>query len=215
MADYNVKAIIDEAIDSKKDPSFPRGRVLSYIQRTEDSVLGHNRFKFSETNVEEALQPSALTYDFDCNHQEVISIFLVSEGSPSRLTYLPNAAFFDRYPTPESNDPGAPQHWTDFGGELYWDRPLDKQYTLKLQYNAAQDRLTDDANCVPTIPVEFSEILLRGAQAGIESYRENYAVEATHLRRVEEVSEDFLGRYGLRKRQPGKATSSRRRMVVS
>jgi hypothetical protein len=213
VADYNVQDLIDEVLDLAKDSTLPRSRVLSYLQRTQDAVLGRHRYKFSEGRVTATLDSQATTYAFDEDHQQIIQVVLnhADLGSPSLPDYLPPTDFFDRFPLPDTETAGLPNYYTDYGGELYWNRPLDKAYTFGMRYIKASPLLVDSDAAVPTIPESFKDIYIKGGLAGVEQYRENFDVAAVYQREVEDLTEDLLGRYGLRKMQPGKARTTRRR----
>lgn len=209
---YNVASLIDEVIDQSKDSSFSRPRVLTFLQRTQDQVLGRQRYLFSESTLTETLGSGSLVFQYDCDHQEIIQVVLshADLGYPAQPEYLTNQEFFARFPLPENNPAGLPRYYTDFGGELYWDVPLDKQYSIAMRYIEASGELEDNTDCRPTIPREFSDIYVNGGLAGVEQYRENFDIAAVYKREVEDLAEDLLGRYGLRKRQPGKARTIRR-----
>ena len=212
MADYayTLKTLIDEVIDEAKDSSLSRPRVARYIRQTHDSVLGHHRFKFNEDVLAETLSAASTDYEYDCDHQQIIQVVLshISLTAPAEPTYLTPDEFFERYPTPATLTQGMPLHYTDYGNKLYWSCPLNLNYTHGMRYQRAPRRLVDEKD-TPEIPVEFGDILFEGGMAGVERYRENHDIAAIHDRRVEARSEDFLGRYGLRKRGLGKARTSR------
>lgn len=214
MADYEytLGTLIDEVIDEAKDSSLSRTRVTRYIRQTHDSVLGHHRFKFNEDALVETLSVASTDYEYDCDHQQIIQVVVshTSLSVPAEPTYLTPDEFFERYPMPSRLDQGLPLHYTDYAHKLYWSCPLNLAYTLGMRYQRAPARLVN-ATDVPEIPVEFGDILFEGGMAGVERYRENHDIAAIHDRAVERRSEDFLGRYGLRKRGLGKARTSRTR----
>lgn len=216
MADYNVDNLIDSILDLAKDSEIPRTRVLDYLQRIQDAVLNRRRFQFSEERLVETLSQDSTTYSYDCDHQAIVQVVLshADVADPIVPTYLSHTLFFDRFPLPDTNTQEAPRYYTDYGGELYWNCPLDRAYTLGLRYIAASKRLEDTDDCTPAIPEEFKEIYIVGALAEVEQYRENFDIAAVHRRRVEDLEADLIARYGLRKLQPGKAKTTRRRVTA-
>jgi len=169
--------------------------------------------KFNEKRVAASLNVADTTYAPAETYQHAIQAVLSHPtlAQPSELIYLSNQEFFERFPDPAIYSQGMPYYFTDYGGDLYFDRPLDKAYTLGLRYTEASSRLTDATNSTPQIPQEFDGIYIHAGLAGIEAYRENFDLEAIHLRRVEDITEDLLGRYSLRVKRPGKARTIRRR----
>jgi hypothetical protein len=214
VADYYVSDLIDQALDQSKDSSIPRSRVLSYMQRTQDAVLGRHRYKFSEDYLVETLSSDSTTYSYDDEHQQIIQVVLshTDLGSPARPEYLSPAEFFESYPIPDTNPQGCPSHFTDYGHEIYWNCPLDKSYTLGLRYVVASSRL-EDTDTSPDLPEEFKDIYIKGMLAGIEEYRGNFDVAALYKREIEDLEENMLGRYAQRMLQTGKARTIGRRVV--
>lgn len=212
MANYSTSAAINDILSRSKEPGFPREEVLSYLQNTQDEVLGRWRFKFSEARETKTLEAAHTSLELPEGSQQVVQLVLshADMAMPTVMTYLPNVDFFERYPSPESEGAGEPFYYTDYAGTLYFERPANKGYTVGIRYIKASHRLTDSVDSVPQIPEEFREILLRGGLAGIEEYRENFDLAAIHQRRIELLSEDMLGRYGLRKMQPGRVRPMQR-----
>lgn len=210
---YYTDDLIDEVIELSKDSSLPRSRVLGYIQRTQDAVLGRRRFRFNEHRLVQTLTISTTTYSYDDDHQQVIQIVLSHAAleTPLQPEYLAPDEFFERFPLPETETAGAPRYYTDFERKIHWNCPLDRGYTLGMRYLVAPTRLEDSDASSPDIPVEFKDILLKGALASVEQFRENFDIAAVYKREVEDLESDMIARYGLRKMQPGKARTVRRR----
>lgn len=212
---YTLGTIIDEIIDDSKDSGTSRTRVARYVRRTQDKVLGHQRFSFNEDTVTDTLTAGTSTYDPDCSFQQIIQLTFAHSTltEVSKPVYLPADDYFESFPL-GSVDPqaGAPAYYTYYGSTIYWSRPIPADYDIGIRYQSAPCRLDEETDC-PDIPEEFSGILYEGGMAGVERYRENHDIAGVHDRMVEEMSEDLLGRYGLRKRQPGRVKSLARRRV--
>ncbi|THG30676.1 hypothetical protein [Naasia lichenicola] len=213
MADYSTANVIDSIIDDAKDPTFSRDRVLRYIQDKSDEVLGHHRFKFTEDIFDEEMSADTVTLDYESDHQDIIDITLTdaTTNSTSHPLYLAPDLFFEQYPMPDTSRPGRPTSYTDYAGEIYWNCPTDREYIARVRHGIAPKRLEDSTEDKPQLPVEFKNILIKGGLAGVERYRQNFDIAAVYDRQCEDLSEDLLGRYGLRKRAPGKVRSSRMR----
>jgi len=209
VADYNTKALIDSIILQSKDTEFSRELVLEYVQRMQDSVLGRQRFKFLEDTEEAVLSEGDTIYEYTCDHQQIISLILVDETSERPTIYVPryvsSGEFFDNNPDPFSNNSSAPVAYTEYNGELIFTAPLNKDYTLKMQYVSRPVRLEDATTSCPQIPVEYKDILIKGGLVGIKQFRENFDIAALYERRIEDLTDDMQGRYGLRKMGPSKS----------
>ena len=206
---YNTSTVIDSVIEQSKDSSFSRSLVLEYIQRTQDEVLGRQRFKFNEDTFEVGLSSSSISFEYDCDHQEIIQLILIDYSTTRATIYQPNYLspneFFDIYPDPESNTTNPPFNYTDFNGSIWFPAPLDKDYVVKMRYVERPRTLTDTTTSKLQIPVEFKDIYIKGGLAGVEQYRENFDIAALYERKVEDLADDMLGRYSPRKMGPGKA----------
>jgi hypothetical protein len=205
-------SIIDDIITESKDPNLDRTRVARYVRKVQNNILGHQRFSFNEKVLIQVLVAGDTTYTYTTDHQQIIQIVLthISLPGPAKPTYLPADEFFERFPLGATPAPaGAPQFYTDFGRKLYWSRPLDLPYTLGLRYQASPGQMPNETD-TPDIPIEFREIYLEGGMAAVEQWRENGDIGTLRLRNMEELAEDLLGRYGLRKRGPGKTKKVRR-----
>lgn len=207
---YQLSTLVDEIIDKSKDSTFSRTRVATYIQHTQDLVLGRYRFKFNEKKTVVVLDIGDATYNSTAPYQSILGLTLshVDLAQPAQPEYMTPDSFFETFPAPETQPQGVPTYYTDFGGVIYWSCPLDKTYSLGLRYQAAPKRLAVDKD-IPDLPEEFSDLLIEGGLAGVEEYRENFDIAAVHKRAVEDLARDLLGRYGLRKVQPGKVKSTR------
>ena len=209
MADYNTSTVIDSIILQSKDSDFSRDLALEYVQRTQDEVLGRARFKFNEDSIEVGLSSGSVTFDYDCDHQEIIQLILIDESTTRPTIYQPNYLspneFFDLYPSPEGNTTNPPFNYTDFNGQIFFPAPLNKDYTVKMRYVERPKLLTDATTSKPQIPIEFKNILIKGGLAGIEQFRGNYDIAAVYERKVEDLADDMQGRYGPRKMGPGKS----------
>lgn len=153
------------------------------------------------------------TFAYDTGHQEILQVVLSRVDSPvthGQPEFEDPASFFERNPAPDTNTAGMPSTYTDYGGELHWGRPLDLDYTIGLRYRVAPPRLDED-DAVPLIPFEFSNVLITGALAGVERHWENFDVAAVYERKVEDLAEDMLQRYGLRQLRVGKSSLRGRR----
>ena len=207
---YQLSTLVDEIIDKSKDSTFSRTRVATYIQHTQDLVLGRYRFKFNEKQSSTALNIGDATSTPSTPYQSILGLVLshIDLAQPAQPEYMTPDSFFETFPSPQTQPQGLPRYYTDFGGIIYWSCPLDKEYSLGLRYQAVPKRLSADTD-VPDIPEEFSDLLINGGLAGVEEYRGNFDIAAVHEREVEDLSRDLLARYGLRKMQPGKVKSTR------
>lgn len=207
---YQLSDLISEVQTKGKDPSFDSSLITYYLNDTQADVLNKRFYSFMETSEAPTLSVNDTTHAYPADLQTVLEVRLTDPDSTTTYytpQYLPHRQFFDLYPDITGYSAASPFNYTDYGRVLNWSSKLDKAYVLYLRYVKRVTPLVDSAD-VPQIPQEFKEILVRGALAGIEEYRDNFDIAAVHRRRIEELTEDLTMRYSLRVlSQLGRATT--------
>ncbi|SIC60039.1 phage adaptor protein [Mycobacteroides abscessus] len=206
---YTLGDIVTEVKAKIKDTSFPDSLIKTYIQDTIDEVLGRNRFTFLEDTLTVNMSATDTEYAFAAPVQTITDITYTTDLTPTqpyRPEYVPYREFLERFPARMTDPAGLPMCFSLYGSTLLIPRALSEDITAKILYVKASPTLANDSD-VPVIPVEFKQILVRGAQAGVEEYRENYDQAAIHRRKVEDLASDMLLRYGPRQFiRPGKSS---------
>lgn len=195
---YQLSTLVSEIRQRAKDNSFSDSLIISYIQETQDEVLGRYRLPYLEEVLDDAVAASSSEYELDTDEiQVILSLRLVNTSSNQVLkpTYIAYNEFFDT--DVQTTTATRPELFTLFAKKLYFRYPLDFNYQFSLKYLRRPIQLVEGTN-VPDIPVEFKEILVRGGLAGVEEFRENYDIAALHRRKVEDLSEDMVARYTTR-----------------
>jgi hypothetical protein len=206
---YNVTSLTQEIKTLAKDTSLPDSLIIGWLQETQDRVLGRQRFPFLEGVETITLTIGDTVKNYSPDMQTVNSLTLSDGATVSRPEYMSYRDFDDSYPAPSTLPRARPEVWTDYGRQIYWSAPLDKAYSLTRRYMRKPVTFSSGA-IVPDIPEEYKQILIRGALAGVEEYRQNFDISAVHLRKVEDLAEDMLLRYGVRQLAgPHKIHSSR------
>lgn len=211
---YTLTSVVTEIQAKIKDTTLPVSLILMYLQDTLDEVLGHNIFLFSEETLSDTISAGSLDYTFSADVQTITDLSFVTVASPTqtyRPTYIPYRKFLQLYPNRLTSAAGIPLYFTRYGNKILWPTAISEDLSMTCLYVKASPTLANDTD-VQIIPVEFKQILVRGALAGVEEYRENYDIAAVHKRKVEDLVEDMLGRYGGRQLiSTAKSTLSRRR----
>lgn len=211
---YNLGALVTEVQTKSKDSTFSASLIKTYIQDTIDEVLGRHRFSFSEQTLTATIADPATSYTFASTVQTITDFTYTTAADTTqayRPQYLPYREFLENYPDYATRTAGLPYYFTLYSNKIIFPAPLSEDIAVSILYILASPTLDDDAD-VPVIPVEFKQILVRGALAGIEEYRENYDQAAIHRRKVEDLTEDMLQRYGARQFvKTSKASLNRRR----
>lgn len=207
---YNVGDITSAVQDDLQDPSFSSTRILRYLNYGQLAIFNTHKFKFCEKAVSGALTIGQYLYAQQTDHQATIEGVVydpASTGTRFRLTkntFVPYREFFDRYPVPSVNTAGIPSAWTEFGDQIYFDRPVDKAYTFVQRYYRTPAELTQSSD-VPTVPYSFRELLELYAEFRSEKYRGNHDIAATYEQQFEDGLESMLLRFSNVSVGPAKA----------
>lgn len=208
---YDVSTLIQAVKDEAKDSSLSTSLLTRWLQRVQDTTLGHYRFSFLEQTATDTLDINDLSYTCPTDLQVIIGLVLDDDVNTWQPCYMPYREFERKYPDPSLDPATNPDAFTMYGNVIYWSFPLDKAYDLTLKYLRKPVRFTS-GSIEPDIPEEYQDILMLGTMAWVEKYRENHDIAALYLRQVEDLSEDMLQRYGTRQTMtPHKARTTRQR----
>ncbi len=212
---YTVADLQSSVQDDLHDPSFNATRILRYLNNAQNHIFNTHMFKFCERAVVGSLTIGADNYAQQSDHQTTIggslsdgtNVVLQLDGS----TYMPHRQFFDLFPAPTMSN-GRPSRWTEFGNQLYFDRPVEAAYTLRQRYFRMPAQLTA-AGDVPTVPESFRELLEQYVMCRAEKYRGNHDFAATYKQEFEDGLESMVLRFS-EATQVGPTTIASARMHV-
>jgi hypothetical protein len=209
---YLASDIINSAINRGKDPSFSRNLALEYLNAIHSEVLGNKRFTFLEVSTTLTLALATNSVGTPIGFQVALGLALTDGTTTSHPDYVAYRVFNGLTPPTTA---GRPAKWTIFGETFKFAATADKNYTVNLDYLRVPTQLTAES-IAPDIPDEYKEILTLGVLAGIEEHRENIDIAAVYRRRIEDLTDDLLGRYSVRQLlSAGKQTRSRFRTYDS
>ena len=197
---YNLLDLTTNVLDDLQDPSFSSTRVRRYLNHGQKKIFNSHLFKFCEKSVSGLLTIGDYTIEQQSDHQTTINGILIDPTNNGRFVilnrenYLVHREFFKQFPDPSTQTQGIPSFWTEFGDQIYFDRPVDKAYTFRQRYYRVPTDLAADAD-VPDTPVEFRELLELWADYRAEKYRGNHDVAATYLQEFEDELEDMTIRF--------------------
>jgi hypothetical protein len=208
---YTGATLITEIKTRAKDTSLSDSFVLGYIQETQDTVLGSHRYPQLDTTYEDNVMVGDRTYVLPDDLQVISSIKFNHLTEIFMPEYVLPEDFERMFLNQASYSTGAPTHYTLFEDEVVFNTILDKSYSLVLKYTRTPTLITTTST--PDIPEEYKWILINGALAGIEEYRQNFDIAGIYRRKVEDMAESFRLRYLTRQTStPHKVRSTRRRI---
>lgn len=224
--DYNLAYIRDRILEDKlDDPTFDPGIVDRFINDAQRSLFNSYELPFAEKVFAGVLSASQYIFEFPDDYGTAQSFMLVSDvlADGSRVkrnisnNYIDFRDFNERFPAPEYNESGAPSTWTLHGNKIYFDRPLDMGYTMKMFYLKRPAKLVADTD-VPEVPEDFQEVLILGAHYRILQRNEDFDLAAAVKQEYYDEADKLVPRLGTRQKgtpmimgQPRRAPVRRRR----
>lgn len=197
---YNLLDLTSSVLDDLKDPNFSTTRIRRYLNYGQQVIFNTHSFRFCETSVAGSLTIGDYTYAQQDDHEMTIGGSVSDPDNTNvRFTldedsYLASREFFDRYPDPSANTAGLPTAWTEFGNQVYFDRPADIQYTFQQRYYRTPTDMSADAD-VPDVPIAFRELLELYADFRSEKFRGNHDIAATYEQMFEDGLEAMALKY--------------------
>jgi hypothetical protein len=186
--------------DDLKDASFSTARITRYLNYAQRAIFNTHLFKFCEKAVSGALTVGVSTFEQQDDHQATIGGVIISPTVSTDYVildednYLAHRDFFARFPNHASLTNGRPSSWTEFGDQVYFDRPVDLTYTFLQRYYRIPTALSSSGD-VPDLPEVFRELLELYAVYRAEKYRGNHDVAATFKQEYEDGLEAMAMRY--------------------
>lgn len=197
---YNLLNLQTSVQDDLKDSGFSTGRITRYLNYGQLAIFNTHFFKFCEKLYSTTVSSSASTFTHQTDHQATIGgVLYDSSNTNNRFildedSFMESRDFFERYPDPTLNTASMPTNWTEFGGLIYFNCPLDRNCTFKIRYYRIPTDMSLAAD-VPDVPSSFRELLELYADYRGEKYRGNHDIAATYKQDFEDGLENMALRY--------------------
>lgn len=219
---YTLQDLYTAVQDDLNDTSFSTSRITRYLNAGQRVIFNTHMFRFCEKTIAGPLTIGRYTYDQQADHQSTIGGIVYDPNTTAtqfildKNSYLRPDDFFKQYPLPSTQTAGLPSYWTEFGDQVYFNRPADATYTFLQRYYRYPPELSATTD-VPVVPLPFRELLELYADARGEKYRGNHDVGATYMQQFEDGLENMVLRYAQRTQVTGTSTmlSSRTRTNAS
>ena len=203
--DYNLATLRrDLALDMLDDEEYTPEILDRAINRAIREIYNQFELSFMEKIFSGTVPENSIMFRYPTDLALAQSHVLTApDGVERKLdeSYLPFQDFNRIYPTPANNKPGAPTHWTSYGGNILLSHPTDKEYTLDIYYIKKPAKLLADID-VPEIPEEFAELILLGAYIRIAKRNEDTDLAQMAIQDYAGQLNKLVERYGYRKTGP-------------
>ena len=203
--DYNLATLRrDLALDLLDDENYSPEILDRAINRAIKEIYNQFELSFMERIFSGTVPENSTMFRYPTDLALAQSHVLTAPDGAQRTldnSYIPFKDFNRIYPTPSNNKPGAPTHWTSYGGNIILSCPTDKEYTLDIYYVSKPPKLAADTD-VPAIPEEFSELILLGAYIRIAKRNEDTDLAQMAIQDYAGQLNKLVERYGYRKTGP-------------
>ena len=203
---YNLLDLTTNVQDDLGDTSFSTTRIRRYLNHGQRIIFGTHDFKFCEESKSDSLTTADTTLTLPTDHENTWKLVLFDPTDATKFyvfnedSYLNPRDFFDKYPKASAQDNNLPSAWTEYGGLLYFNLPIDKDYNYTLWYYRIATPMSADSD-VPDVPETFRELLELWADYRGEKYRGNHDIAATYKQEFEDELENmgikFAGNTGM------------------
>lgn len=198
---YILTDLISRVINDKlDDDSFDAETVQRFLNDTQRDLFNTFELPFMEKVFSGVLPSNNYIFIYPDDMQRLQSVKITDPDGFQRdisNQYVDFRTFNKMYPTPATNEPGPIVWWTNYGGKMYSQAPLDQAYTMEVYYIKRPTELTD-GNDVPELPPEFEEALVLGAFKRVLERNEDYDLASAIGNQYQDQMDKLVDRYGFR-----------------
>lgn len=193
---YNLLDLTTNVQDDLKDTSFSATRIRRYLNHGQRVIFATHDFKFCEALTSGTLTIADTTITLPATHENTIKLALFDPTDAKQWyefdedNFLNPRDFFNSYPQASAQDNNLPHYWTEYGGLLYLNLPVDKAYDYTIWYYRTATAMSSDTD-VPDVPETFRELLEMWADYRAEKYRGNHDIAATYKQEFEDELENM------------------------
>lgn len=195
---YNLLGLRTLVRAKIKDPSYAADTIDGFVNDAVVEIADLYPFKQFQKAVRGSLTVGESIYAQQPDHQTTSRLILIdpttsAETDMTRM-YKPSSEFFEIFHAPDLEENGLPGFWTEYGNQIYFDRPVDKAYELRQFYQKIPTELTASED-IPELPRNFREAIVLGASYRAEEERGNYDIAAVLQNRFNDRIGDLIMRF--------------------
>lgn len=210
---YQLSTLVSRVQQRLRDTNYSSSEITDYLNDTINDIYNEYRLPFMQTtqdytvtaNVADITNGTGLPTDFD----QAVDIIDRTNGQEQLIPYR-DIREVDQWYT-DANDTslhpaGKPEFWYFYGQTPYlFPTPADA-YTLTLRYYKKPTELAQDTD-VPSIPSNFTELLVVGATFRAMQVRDDYDEAVVFENKYEELLQKLVVKAS--QRQVGRPTVMR------
>lgn len=194
---YNLARTRSRVLNDKLDDDEFDGQIVdNFINDTQRDIYNQFELPFQEKIFQGTIPAGstmlALPDDLALLQSQTLSG--VQNFSARKMAWRD---FFRLYPDNAAAEPGEPEAWTLYAGNIIFSRPMPEDHSLTSFYIKKPITLEDDSD-VPDIPYEFEELLVLGAFRRVLDRNEDYDLSGIVETQYQAQLALLVNRYGFR-----------------
>lgn len=200
---YTLSDLITKVQRRIRDTGYSSSEITDYLNDTQNDIYNEYRLPFMQTyvdytlfaNVADITNSSGLLPDY----VQAVDLTVTTEGKESQLIYRPYEEIFAEYPDPDDQTAypsTTPQFWYFYDETIKVFPTSSVDLSVRLRYYKKPTELVQ-ATDVPSIPSNFSELLVVGAVYRVLQVKDNYDQAGVFQNKYDELLQKLVVKYSV------------------
>lgn len=200
---YQLSDLITKVQRRVRDTGYSTSEITDYLNDTQNDIFNEYRLPFMQTyvdyvlfaNVPDITNGSGLLSDY----VQAVDLQVTTEGKESQLIYKPYEEIFSQYPDPDditAYPPTIPIYWYFYDETIKVFPASSVDINVRLRYWKKPTDLVQ-ATDVPSIPSQFSELLVVGAAYRVLQVKDNYDQAGILQNKYDELLQKLVVKYSV------------------
>lgn len=200
---YQLSDLITKVQRRVRDTGYSTSEITDYLNDTQNDIFNEYRLPFMQTyvdyvlfaNVPDITNGSGLLPDY----VQAVDLQVTTEGKEAQLVYKPYEEIFAEYPNPDDTTaypPTVPQYWYFYDETIKVFPASSENINVRLRYWKKPTELSI-ATDVPSVPSQFSEILVVGAAYRVLQVKDNYDQAGILQNKYDELLQKLVVKYSV------------------
>ena len=210
---YQLSDLITKVQRRVRDTGYSSSEIIDYLNDTQNDIFNEYRLPFMQTyvdyvlfaNVADITNGSGLLSDY----VQAVDLQITTTGKEYQLMYKSYEEIFSQYPDPDDQTAypsTTPKYWYFYDETIKVFPTSSVDIDVRLHYSKKPTELTQ-ATDVPSVPSQFSELLVVGAAYRVLQVKDNYDQAGILQNKYDELLQKLVVKYSVP--QTGKAISMR------
>lgn len=200
---YNLQDLITKVQRRVRDTGYSSAEITDYLNDTQNDIYNEYRLPFMQTyvdytlfaNVADITNSSGLLPDY----VQAVDLSITTQGKDAQLVYKPYEEIFAEFPNPDDQTayPSTiPKYWYFYDETIKVFPTSSEDLTVRLRYYKKPTDLVQ-ATDVPSIPSQFSELLVVGAAYRVLQVKDNYDQAGVLQNKYDELLQKLVVKFSV------------------